>query len=114
MIAGAPTRSHPGASARSYLTRRQRRHPGPAPPRHSPAECIRARGVPAAQITTGTACHLDAHLMIHRTLHALPLAGLDVVFIQNVGILARPANFDLGQWRCCRPPRATTSRRNAQ
>ena len=29
---------------------------------------IRAHGVPALQITTGTACHLDAHL-VHRALH---------------------------------------------
>ena len=32
------------------------------------AERIRAHGVPALQITTGTACHLDAHL-VHRALH---------------------------------------------
>lgn len=60
------------------------------------ANRIRARGVPAIQITTGTACHLDAH-MVHDALHHLPLAGLDVVFIENVGNLVCPASFDLGQ-----------------
>jgi hydrogenase nickel incorporation protein HypB len=59
---------------------------------------IRAHGVPALQITTGTACHLDAHL-VHRALHDLPLAGLDLLFIENVGNLVCPASFDLGQHR---------------
>lgn len=60
------------------------------------ANRIRQVGVPAVQITTGTACHLDAHL-IHKALHELPLAGLDIVFIENVGNLVCPASFDLGQ-----------------
>jgi hydrogenase nickel incorporation protein HypB len=59
---------------------------------------IRAHGVPALQITTGTACHLDAHL-VHRALHDLPLTGLDLLFIENVGNLVCPASFDLGQHR---------------
>src|ERR1700678_126625 len=59
---------------------------------------IRAHGVPAIQITTGTACHLDAHL-VHRAMHELPLAGLDLLFIENVGNLVCPASFDLGQHR---------------
>jgi hydrogenase nickel incorporation protein HypB len=62
------------------------------------AERIRAHGVPAVQIATGTACHLDAH-MVHRALHDLALAGLDVLFIENVGNLVCPASFDLGQHR---------------
>lgn len=57
---------------------------------------IRALGVTALQITTGTACHLDAEL-VHRALHDLPLAGLDLLFIENVGNLVCPAGFDLGQ-----------------
>jgi hydrogenase nickel incorporation protein HypB len=59
---------------------------------------IRARGVPAVQITTGSACHLDAHL-VHRALHELTLRGLDLLFIENVGNLVCPASFDLGQHR---------------
>ncbi len=59
---------------------------------------IRAHGVPAVQITTGSACHLDAHL-IHDALHHLPLRGLDLLFIENVGNLVCPASFALGAHR---------------
>jgi hydrogenase nickel incorporation protein HypB len=60
------------------------------------ASRIRAHGVPAIQITTGNACHLDAH-MVHDALHQLDLSALDIVFIENVGNLVCPASFDLGQ-----------------
>lgn len=62
------------------------------------AERIRARGVPAIQIATGTACHLDAH-MVHDAVHHLDLEQLDLVFIENVGNLVCPASFDLGHHR---------------
>lgn len=60
------------------------------------ANRIRKHGVEAIQIVTGTACHLDAH-MIHKALHQLDLDKLDIVFIENVGNLVCPASFDLGQ-----------------
>ncbi len=60
------------------------------------AERIRAHGVTAVQITTGSACHLDAH-MVHDALHQLDLTNFDIVFIENVGNLVCPASFDLGQ-----------------
>ena len=60
------------------------------------ANRIRQHGVTAIQITTGSACHLDAH-MIHQALHELDMHGLDIVFIENVGNLVCPASFDLGQ-----------------
>lgn len=56
---------------------------------------IRAKGVPAVQITTGQACHLDAH-MVHEALHQLDLDDVDLLFIENVGNLVCPASFDLG------------------
>jgi hydrogenase nickel incorporation protein HypB len=59
---------------------------------------IRDHGVAAIQITTGSACHLDAH-MVHDALHKLDLDALDIVFIENVGNLVCPASFDLGQHR---------------
>ena len=62
------------------------------------ADRIRALGVPVHQITTGTACHLDAHL-IHSALDRLDLANLDLLFIENVGNLVCPASFDLGHHR---------------
>ena len=60
------------------------------------AQRIRAHGIPAVQITTGSACHLDAH-MVHRALHEMDLDALDILFIENVGNLVCPAAFDLGQ-----------------
>ena len=60
------------------------------------AERIRRKGVPAVQISTGSACHLDAH-MVHSALHDLDVDGVDIVFIENVGNLVCPASFDLGQ-----------------
>lgn len=62
------------------------------------AERIRAQGVPAYQITTGTACHLDAHL-VQQALDHLDLAAIDLLFIENVGNLVCPASFDLGHHR---------------
>jgi hydrogenase nickel incorporation protein HypB len=62
------------------------------------AERIRRHGVPAIQITTGMACHLDAH-MVHEALHELDLTGIDILFIENVGNLVCPASFDIGQHR---------------
>ena len=52
--------------------------------------------VPVVQITTGTACHLDAE-MIARGLNSLALDGVRVMFIENVGNLVCPAAFDLGE-----------------
>jgi hydrogenase nickel incorporation protein HypB len=59
---------------------------------------IRAKGVPAVQISTGSACHLDAH-MVHGALHDIDLKDVDILFIENVGNLVCPASFDLGQHR---------------
>ena len=46
----------------------------------------------------GGECHLDAP-MVARALRGLDLAGLDVVFIENVGNLVCPAEFDVGAHR---------------
>ncbi len=59
---------------------------------------IRRHGVPAIQITTGSACHLDAH-MVHHALHEIDLDGLSLLFIENVGNLVCPASFALGSHR---------------
>lgn len=59
------------------------------------ADRIKAKGIPAFQIQTGSACHLDA-FMVHKGLHAMPLAELDVCFIENVGNLVCPASYDVG------------------
>ena len=59
---------------------------------------LAAAGIRSLAITTGSACHLDAR-MVHDALHDLPLAGRDVLFIENVGNLVCPAIYDLGQER---------------
>jgi len=51
---------------------------------------------PVAQITTGSACHLDAG-MVARAVDQLDLAGARLLFIENVGNLVCPASFDLGE-----------------
>jgi hydrogenase nickel incorporation protein HypB len=64
------------------------------------ADRIRAKGVPAVQLTTGGACHLDAP-MVHGGLHVLEHFAkgepYDLIFIENVGNLVCPATFDLGE-----------------
>ncbi|MGB5063043.1 MAG: hydrogenase nickel incorporation protein HypB [Candidatus Competibacter sp.] len=60
------------------------------------AERIRAAGAPAVQINTGKGCHLDAHGIGH-ALERLPLPEHGVLFIENVGNLVCPADFDLGE-----------------
>jgi hydrogenase nickel incorporation protein HypB len=60
------------------------------------AEKVKAHGIPAVQINTGGACHLEAD-MISRALDALSLDDLDLVIVENVGNLVCPTEFDLGQ-----------------
>ncbi|MDQ1349140.1 MAG: hydrogenase nickel incorporation protein HypB [Acidobacteriota bacterium] len=57
---------------------------------------LRAAGIPAATITTGSACHLDARL-VHHALHHLDLGEADTLAIENVGNLVCPAIYDLGE-----------------
>ncbi|MBF0219150.1 MAG: hydrogenase nickel incorporation protein HypB [Gammaproteobacteria bacterium] len=59
---------------------------------------LRQHGVTAVQISTGSACHLDAH-MVHSALHEIDLSEIDLLFIENVGNLVCPASFDLGHHR---------------
>jgi hydrogenase nickel incorporation protein HypB len=60
------------------------------------AQRIEALGIPAVQINTDGACHLDAN-MIASALRGLDLESLDLVFIENVGNLVCTAGFDLGE-----------------
>jgi hydrogenase nickel incorporation protein HypB len=55
-------------------------------------------GVPIIQIETGRVCHLDAHMIGH-AIEDLPLEGVRILFIENVGNLVCPALFDLGETR---------------
>jgi hydrogenase nickel incorporation protein HypB len=60
------------------------------------ADRLRAAGITAKSITTGSACHLDAN-MVHYGLHHLPGRDFEYLFIENVGNLVCPAIYDLGQ-----------------
>jgi len=60
------------------------------------ADRIRATGAPAVQINTGAACHLDAHMVGH-ALEELDMLRNGILYIENVGNLVCPANFDLGE-----------------
>jgi hydrogenase nickel incorporation protein HypB len=60
------------------------------------AERIAAINVPVIQLETQGSCHLDAAL-VHRGVCELPLGDLDFLFIENVGNLVCPANFDIGE-----------------
>lgn len=59
------------------------------------ADRLRAKGIDAYQIQTGTACHLDA-FMVHKALHHIELERVDVCFVENVGNLVCPASYDVG------------------
>lgn len=57
---------------------------------------IESMNIPVVQINTGGACHLDAN-MINEVLNDLPLKDLDMLFIENVGNLVCPAEFNVGE-----------------
>ena len=59
------------------------------------ADRLKAKDIPAFQIQTGSACHLDA-FMVHKGLHHMPLSEIDVCFVENVGNLVCPASYDVG------------------
>jgi hydrogenase nickel incorporation protein HypB len=60
------------------------------------AERIRATGVRAVQINTGTGCHLEAD-MLERALAMLKPELNSLLLVENVGNLVCPALFDLGE-----------------
>jgi hydrogenase nickel incorporation protein HypB len=60
------------------------------------ADRLRALGVPAHQILTGGACHLDAR-QVEGALAQAGLLPVDILFIENVGNLICPTTYDLGE-----------------
>lgn len=67
------------------------------------AQRMKAAGMPAIQINTGGLCHLEGN-MIGQAVEALDgavgLSKIDVIFIENVGNLVCPVDFDLGENLC--------------
>ena len=56
---------------------------------------MKALDIPVVNLNTGTECHLDAHLVGH-AIEKLPLKELDILFIENVGNMVCPTDFELG------------------
>ena len=60
------------------------------------ARRLAASGAPVRQINTHGICHLEAE-MVAKHLEGWDLAGLDYLFIENVGNLVCPSSYDLGE-----------------
>jgi hydrogenase nickel incorporation protein HypB len=60
------------------------------------ARRLHGAGAPVVQITTGNLCHLEAD-MVSRACAEIDLAGIRLLFIENVGNLVCPASYDLGE-----------------
>lgn len=59
-------------------------------------ERLQKANIPAYQISTGRACHLDAQ-MVAQLLHNTQLPPCKILFLENVGNLVCPADFPLGE-----------------
>jgi hydrogenase nickel incorporation protein HypB len=60
------------------------------------AQRVARYGVSVVQILTLGGCHLEANL-VQDALKNLDLNGVDALFIENVGNLVCPSNYDLGE-----------------
>ena len=60
------------------------------------ADRLERSGAPVRQITTAAECRLDAG-MIGRALAGWDVLALEILFIENVGNLICPAEYDLGE-----------------
>lgn len=66
------------------------------------AERLEAVGVPVVPITTGRACHLDAAMVsggLKLLKQRLDPSSLDLLWVENVGNLVCPAEFEVGEHR---------------
>ncbi len=69
---------------------------------HLDAERLEAVGIPVVPITTGRACHLDAAMVsggLRLLSQRLDPASLDILWVENVGNLVCPAEFEIGEHR---------------
>jgi len=60
------------------------------------AERIAHHSIPAVQINTGGACHLDGN-MVRGALKEFNLDQIDLLIVENVGNLVCPAEFNIGE-----------------
>jgi hydrogenase nickel incorporation protein HypB len=66
------------------------------------ADRLRKYDVPVIAINTGRSCHLDSKMVaggIHRLAHEYNPSEFDLVFVENVGNLVCPAEFEVGEHR---------------
>jgi hydrogenase nickel incorporation protein HypB len=63
---------------------------------HIDADKVASADIPVVQINTAGECHLDA-LTVQKALKALPLREMDILFIENIGNLICPVEFQLGE-----------------
>lgn len=67
------------------------------------AQLMKEAGMPAIQINTGGLCHLEGKMIgqaVDAFDEAVGLENIDVIFIENVGNLVCPVDFDLGENLC--------------
>jgi len=60
------------------------------------ADRIAHHSIPAVQINTGGACHLDGN-MVREALKEFDLNKIDLLIVENVGNLVCPAEFNIGE-----------------
>lgn len=60
------------------------------------AETIDKMGIPVVQLQTDGACHIEA-MAIENILGRFDLDKLDVIFVENIGNLVCPAEFNIGE-----------------
>jgi hydrogenase nickel incorporation protein HypB len=60
------------------------------------AKRLKKYDIPIVVINTEGGCHLDSH-SISKVLDSFDLENLDVLFVENVGNLICPSQFDLGE-----------------
>lgn len=60
------------------------------------AEKMKQLGVPVVQLNTDGACHIEA-MAIQNLLPEFDLDALDVIFVENIGNLVCPAEFNIGE-----------------
>ena len=60
------------------------------------ADTIHELGIPVTQIDTDGACHIEA-MSIQKMFPEYDLANLDIIFVENIGNLVCPAEFNIGE-----------------
>ena len=60
------------------------------------ADTIHGLGIPITQIDTDGACHIEA-MSIQKMLPEFDLDELDILFVENIGNLVCPAEFNIGE-----------------